>query len=404
LIQVAFVYVHEVLVGHLEFLGFDSNGSHGYDHRFVFDSAWLNDARRPVLGQQLEDRRPNPILTSGVPNWFAHLIPTGTVRRMVTRSVGLDDDSSDLDLLVAIGQDLPGAVTVHHARSADGVVIAARRPEVAPGTFAFGLHGVQMKASYRREDGAFVCPIYGEAGDYIAKFEHPRYGRTPEVEHATTDWGRLAGVETHRARVASIDDERIPLPEGVKPRRGVVLLADRFDRAAGGARVHVEDFGQIIGCNLSDDKGLFLGSYEQMARLVAGLCPQDVLEWLRRLVFMLVSGNSDAHWKNWGVIYADRRHPRLSPAYDLVSQVVFGFNGLALTLGGSIAFEDATPARWDKLARALDISHAELVRVAREARIRAEAVWSEDRHTLGFDAREVAMIERHLLRLPSWGL
>jgi len=401
LIQVAFVYVHEVLVGRLEFLGFDSNASSGYDHRFVFDSAWLKDARRPVLGQQLEDHRPKPILSSGVPNWFGHLLPTRTVRRIVAKSVGLDDDSSDLELLVAIGQDLPGAVTVHPALSADDRVVAGRRPEVPPGTFAFGLHGVQMKASYRRDDGGFVCPVYGEAGDYIAKFEDTQHGRMPEVEHATTLWGKEAGIETHQVRVTSIQNERFVIPEGVKLGRGVVLLAERFDRADGGVRVHVEDLGQIRGCAPSSP-GLFDGSYEQMARLVVGLCPEDVHQWLQRLVFMLVCGNTDAHWKNWGVIYADRRHPRLSPAYDLVSNVVFGYDDLALTLGESKAFEDAKPARWDKLARALDMDHAELVRVAREARAQAEAVWSQDRHTLGFDAREVALVERHLLRLPSW--
>ena len=404
MIQVAFVYVHEVLVGHLEFLGFDANASSGYDHRFVFDSAWLNDARRPVLGQQLEDRRPKPVLSSGVPNWFAHLLPTRTVRRIVAKAVGLDEDSSDLELLVAVGQDLPGAVTVQRALSAEGGVVAGRRPEVPPGTFAFGLHGVQMKASYRREDGAFVCPVFGEAGDYIAKFEDPQHGRMPEVEHATTLWGRLSGIETHRVRISSIHSERFVLPEGVKPRGGVVLLAERFDRVEGGGLVHVEDFGQIIGCTPSHP-GLFYGSYEQMARLVVKLCPEDVSEWIRRLVFMLVCGNGDAHWKNWGVIYTDRRHPRLSPAYDLVSGVVFGYDdSLALTLGGSQRYEDAKPARWDKLARALEMDHAELARVAREARAQAEAVWSQDRHELGFDAREVAMIERHLQRLPSWGL
>lgn len=395
------MYVHAVLVGRLEFLGFDSNSRVGYDHRFVFDEAWLQDALRPLLGQQLEDARPKPILASGVPNWFAHLLPTRTVRRIVSGSVVLDEDSSELDLLVAIGHDLPGAVTVQRATSAESGLVAGRRPEVPPGTFAFGLHGMQMKVSYRREEGAFVCPVYGEAGDYIAKFEDPQHGRMPEVEHATTLWASRSGVEAHRVRVSSIHDERFVLPEGVKPRRGVVLLAERFDRTAGGVRVHVEDFGQIIGCTPSSP-GLFHGSYEQMARLIVSLCPEDRPQWIQRLVFMLVCGNADAHWKNWGVIYTDRRHPRLSPAYDLVSDVVFDYDGLALTLGGSQRFEDAKPARWDKLARALDMDHAELVRVAREARARAEAVWSQDRHTLGFDAREVALVERHLLRLPSW--
>jgi serine/threonine-protein kinase HipA len=397
------VYVHEVLVGRLEFLGLDSNVTLGVDHRFVFDDAWLRDGRRPLLGQIFEDRRPEPILSSGLPSWFAHILPAGSVRRLVSRWVGLGDDSTDMELLAAIGQDLPGAVTVTPAAATDAhSFIVAQRPPQRPSAFAFGLPGVQMKASYREGDRGFVCPVQGEGGDYIAKFADPLHDRMPEVEHATTRWASLSGVNTHHARLTSIHAEHFDIPEGVQLGSGSVFLARRFDRAEGGRRVHVEDLGQVLG---SSPTSLYALSYEKMATVVAVLCPEeDRREWLSRLAFMVVCGNGDAHWKNWGVIYPDGRSPRLSPAYDIVSTVLFlPRDDLALTLGESKAFEDAKPARWDKLARALEMSHAELVRVAREARAQAEAVWSQDRHTLGFDAREVALVERHLLRLPSWG-
>ncbi len=50
---------------------------------------------------------------------------------------------------------------------------------------------------------------------------------------------------------------------------------------------------------------------------------EAVQEFVKRLVHMILTGNGDMHLKNWSLTYPDGRHPRLSPAYDFVSTVVY---------------------------------------------------------------------------------
>lgn len=39
-------------------------------------------------------------------------------------------------------------------------------------------------------------------------------------------------------------------------------------------------------------------------------------EFLRRVVFIIASGNNDAHLKNWSLLYRDARTPSWTPLYD----------------------------------------------------------------------------------------
>jgi serine/threonine-protein kinase HipA len=96
-----------------------------------------------------------------------------------------------------------------------------------------------------------------------------------------------------------------------------VFVIERYDRAADGVRIHQEDFAQVRG--VPPEKKYGGASYEGLARLVGDLCGfQDEEEFLKRVIFMILSGNTDGHLKNFSLIYPDGRNARLSPAYDLV--------------------------------------------------------------------------------------
>ena len=73
---------------------------------------------------------------------------------------------------------------------------------------------------------------------------------------------------------------------------------------------------------------------------------------VRRLVFLVLSGNGDAHVKNWSLIYRDGVHPRLSPAYDLLNTTAFVRNDdLGLRLGEKKAFEEITVSTFLRFAQ-----------------------------------------------------
>ena len=77
------------------------------------------------------------------------------------------------------------------------------------------------------------------------------------------------------------------------------------------------------------------GSQDWVGEVILNRCPEiDFQEYIRRLVFCVVSGNTDEHLKNWSLRYPDMRLARLSPAYDLaaVSTSYPQFRNAKLTL------------------------------------------------------------------------
>jgi serine/threonine-protein kinase HipA len=100
-----------------------------------------------------------------------------------------------------------------------------------------------------------------------------------------------------------------------------VLAIRRYDRHERG-RIHQEDFAQVV--NLYPANKYDHVSYEQLTMLIersVDAAARD--EVIRRLVFMLASGNGDAHLKNWSLIYPDRIHAQLAPLYDQVATVAW---------------------------------------------------------------------------------
>lgn len=367
----AVVAVHGVRVGHLERLGDDE------DHSFTFDELWANDPDRPCLGQLFEDRRPDPIETSGLPCWFAHLLPQGPFDRLLRSWAELDTDAPDLALLVATGSDLPGAVTLEPATPAalqQPTYAAAIRRE---GALRFSLAGAQRKLSVREGERGLVIPVAGSAGLFIAKFHDPSFPDLPRVEYATTRWAALAGIRAHACRLARADEFQ-ELPRGLPLGDDTVFLATRFDRTPEGGRVHHEDFGQIL--DRPPGQPQYYGSYEEIARVLHSIAGGDEQEYVERLAFVIASGNGDAHLKNWGVVYPDRRTPRLSPAYDQVSTAVYPSlpRELALTLGGQRELTELEKGCLGDLARAIERDEAEVSGWFRDAADRAKQAFREN--------------------------
>jgi serine/threonine-protein kinase HipA len=83
----------------------------------------------------------------------------------------------------------------------------------------------------------------------------------------------------------------------------------------------MEDFAQVFAVGDKYDSTL---NYQSIAYVIwqeVGL--DGVLEYVRRLVHMVLTGNADMHLKNWSLVYPDGIHAQLAPAYDFVSTVVY---------------------------------------------------------------------------------
>jgi serine/threonine-protein kinase HipA len=375
-----------------------------WQYRFSFDTAWLADPEHSVLGQILEDRMPRDVETTGtLPTWFDHLLPPqgGPLRRAIARQSGIDIDD-DFALLQFLGADLPGAVvllpgTPSLARTSE---TPAAPPPTPAGPLRFSLTGMQWKLSVREQDRKLTLPLQGETGGVIAKFPSPTYKDLPRVELATMLWAKLSGIDVPPVRLAQASDIA-DLPDGIPTGDGTIYLIDRFDRRPDGTRVHIEDFGQVL--DRPADDHIYDARYEHLAAFLAYLPPADLRAYCERLVFSILCGNTDAHVKNWSIIYPDGRHPRLAPAYDLIASVVhepLHSATLALSLKGSKRFEDVSAASFEPLARVTKHGFDEVAGWVRQMAERVRTVWDESAAELPYLEEERARLDAHARRVP----
>ncbi|MYJ68493.1 MAG: type II toxin-antitoxin system HipA family toxin, partial [Gemmatimonadetes bacterium] len=83
---------------------------------FGFDSGYLDDAERPTLSLSFRDafgRVATDVAPTRVeaPPFFSNLLPEGSLREYLARSAGIDP-KSEFALLGALGEDLPGALSI----------------------------------------------------------------------------------------------------------------------------------------------------------------------------------------------------------------------------------------------------------------------------------------------------
>lgn len=387
-LRFAEVRLHDHLVGRLTCLD-DDNQS----YEFTFEDRSVPPRSRLVLGQQFEERRPEPIRSSGLPSWFGHLLPKDETRRLVERWKNLNpDDHDDFDLLLAIGQDLPGAVTLT-APHRDKSLPQAPRPLGIDLKPAYALPGMQLKMSVRSEGRGLVLATRNAIGEFIAKLDDPAYGDLPRLEFATTNWARAAGVNTHFVELRKGSDIS-DLPANIPGIQKDILLATRFDRSPQG-RIHYEDFAQVLGHSPSH-KGIYDHDVKILVRVLRELAPQDLRELFLRLVFCVIAGNGDAHLKNWAILYGPAQAIRLTPAYDLISTICrIEGDQLALPIDGVKAFSELSLQNFKNLARCAAMTEKEIETLVRDSKEAILQAWSTPEVSDQFSQGEKARLSAH---------
>lgn len=301
--------------------------------RFSYTDDLTAADHRP-LGQIFEDD-PGSVRRArvGLPAWFANLLPEGAMRRQVERDLG-GGRVNDFTLLARLGEHLPGAVTVRV--DAPGALPETEGTDPPHHPRRQSLAGVQLKYSVRH--GRLTFPVSGDGGWWIAKLPDRSLRELAANEYVTMRWLSEAGLDVPPVDLApagSIDG----IPDGLIDPTELVYLVERFDRRPEG-RVHVEDFAQVADVPPSMKYADSGASYDGLASAVlqvAGL--PAYREFVRRLVAMIVVGNTDAHLKNWAFRYPAGREVHLAPVYDFHSLTVYGqyrYDALALSLNGEV--------------------------------------------------------------------
>ena len=139
------VYLNSVHIGDLIYRGNVT--------RFRFVDDYWSRPDRPVLGLQFEDNpKSEPRGNMKLPSWFSNLLPEDPLRTWIANDRDVSPDR-EMELLIRIGRDLPGAVIVdevaRESAEAGPTVLDSRSSELDQenNQLKFSLAGVAMKFS-----------------------------------------------------------------------------------------------------------------------------------------------------------------------------------------------------------------------------------------------------------------
>ena len=352
--------------------------------RFVFEPGYWNDPNRNVLGLWFEDDpRRSPRAALRLPPWFSNLLPEGILRQWIARDQGVSSDR-ELQLLLRIGRDLPGAVEVVASGAVfDSALLDERQVATASETISarwkFSLAGVGLKFSLLKQNQRLTMPAAGVLGDWIVKLPDALYPQVPANEFAAMSLARAIGIDV--PEVALVHRDELPaLPTNAWPNSEAMAFAiARFDRGPSGQRIHIEDFAQVRGFY---DTAKYTGSFETVGALTYRDYDRASLrEFVRRLTFNVLIGNGDAHLKNWSLIYRDGRVPSLSPAYDLVSTAPYATpeepDDFGLSFGGTKAIDRVRRDAFRQFQLRLGVGAADVLDVVDQTLEGFETKWPD---------------------------
>jgi serine/threonine-protein kinase HipA len=358
---------------------------------FVYDA----DATVDVATTLRRGASPVRTHASGaLPPFFAGLLPEG--RRLTALRAAIKTSADDdFSMLLAVGGDCVGDVTiVPDGMTANDVAVVPTvvleqgsswdsisfdevfDHSVGGDPERSGVPGVQDKVSAR----IITVPIAADGptiATHILKLTPPEFPFLVENEAFFADAARSSGLD-------------VCVSEVVTDRNGRVgLLVERFDRVANGNainRVGQEDACQVLGLFPADK---YRPTYEQVVGALVQQCsagPVAALAFLRQLVFAYLTGNGDAHAKNFSIV----RHGtewRASPAYDLPSSYPYRDRTMALSVQSK---RDERIGRNDfvALASAVGLRPKPMIKAIDDIVERSDA-WIDRLGELPFDGQRV---------------
>lgn len=358
---------------------------------FGYTQEWLERAGPAVATTLPLTER--PVVTTGgaVPAFFAGLLPEG--RRLVALRQSVKTSTDDeFSLLLGVGGDTVGDVRVVPA----GHPVRAVEPQLSVTSFSdvrfadllaelgiradrVGLPGVQDKISA----AMLNLPVAEAGSSTLLKLNPERFKHLVENEFFFLGAAREAGLRTVDARL-------------VHDRDGEPGLAvTRFDRVMTGesvASLAVEDGCQVLGLHPAAKYSV---TTERLFGGMIAVCEAPTpaaVEFLAQIAFAYLTGNGDAHAKNFSVMRDLTGRWQPAPAYDVPSSQVYDDQTMALSIAGR-RDENITGRRFLELAAALGVTEKSGRRVLRRVADSADA-WIDGIDDLPFDVARLRKLKR----------
>lgn len=375
---------------------------------FEFSESYIRNQNRPTLSLNFKTK--TGIQTNiqasrqRLHPFFSNLLPEGKLRDYLSNKLGVNP-RREFFLLAGLGSDLPGAAIAVPRGDFETLRNEASEDEISEEPYEdidivtpmrFSLAGIQLKFSaIESASGGLTIPVTGDGGSWIIKLPSLRHDNLPETEYSMLLLAQRMGIKIPEFRLLRTNEIE-GIPSDIDESFGESLAIKRFDRPDGQKRTHIEDFAQVFGLRSNDKYNR--ASYDNIAEVLAFETEQeDFVEYIRRLVFMIATGNGDMHVKNWSLIYPDGIKPRLSPAYDFIPTIVYNpQDRLGLTLGGTKSFNNVDITNFLKLASRARMPESLVKSEVKKAIDEFDAVWRTTKFDLPLPKDYVRIIDKHI--------
>jgi serine/threonine-protein kinase HipA len=318
---------------------------------------WPLSVSMPVGAAEFEDRVARP--------FFAGLLPEDLIRRKVAKLLGVSE-KNPFSMLEVIGGECAGALSLYpegtppHKENPDDIQILdekhldevfehlKRRPLFAgEDGVRLSLAGAQDKLAVRLIGDKLALMRGGAPTTHILK-------TLISDRHDVTD---SAHNELFCLMLAARCGLSVPQAQMRSTPNQPYLLVERYDRRWQGndvVRLHQEDFCQALSIPPEN-------KYEREGGPGISTCLDEIqkhsieplpdrLAFLNVVIFNYLIGNSDAHGKNFSLLYEEGK-PRLAPAYDLLSTAVYPelATKMAMKIGGKYDPDEVYLRHWHRL-------------------------------------------------------
>lgn len=347
-------------------------------YRFEYEPAIADGTPRSLALSASLPVKEGPFAPRESAPFFEGLLPEGAIRTTIANSLRLSEEDG-FGLLAALGGECAGAVSVLSYGATPAPVGGGRLNPLKVEDLArlieelprkplgfdprssaarLSLGGIQHKlilvhrvlrgqgVGIRRSETEFSLPLDGAASNCLLKPEFGQYEDLVANEQFCMGIARSIGIPAAETELRTISGTPC-------------LYVARFDRPQDNLgrihRIHQEDMCQALGilpaAKYEENGGPSIAGIVGLLRSLRGsFMARDINNFIHATMLNFLIGNSDAHGKNFALIYHPEGGVQLAPVYDVVSTAVYPevTDRMAMSIGG---VDDPTRVDIDAWAR-----------------------------------------------------
>lgn len=353
-------------------------GESHHDAQFRYAISYLSNAEARAISIRL------PLQEAAFPaeqtrNYFEGLLPEGFTRRFVAQWMHLDENDY-LSILYGLGRECLGALQIT-AESEE--LETAYEPISNEQVRSLAAEGATKSTELVMKSHLSLTGASGKVGLYYDAAHNAWYlprGTAPSTHIVKQSHVRLNEIVTNEqlclltaARCGLEVPQSFIINTGAGAESDVLFATRRYDRVfpecprmisglPSPLRLHQEDFAQALGIPSSSkyeaEEDHHMADMFEILRAHSADPIRDQLKLWDLIVFNCLIGNTDAHVKNYSLLYDESlRSVRLAPAYDIVSTTVYEMSTqkLAFRIGSAVTIDEISEAAFRAAAKEIGL-------------------------------------------------